>query len=45
MEAGQKLTTRVWLGPAKGGRRMVAFEVTESGGKLAVKNGLAEVRA
>jgi acyl dehydratase len=41
---GQVLTTRLWLGPAAGGRRIVGFETLEMNGKVAIKNGFAEVR-
>ena len=45
MVPGQQLTTRVWAGSAKGGKRMVAFETEEKDGKAAIARGFAEVRA
>ena len=45
MVPGQALTTRLWIGPIVGGRRMVAFETLEMDGKAAIKNGFAEVRS
>jgi acyl dehydratase len=45
MVPGQALTTRLWIAPVAGGRRMVGFETLEMDGKVAIKNGFAEVRS
>lgn len=45
MVPGQSLTTRLWVGEAKAGKRLVAYECADKDGKLAIKNGFAEVMA